>query len=134
MADDLEKITSASEKAYLSVSNLELEKIKELMAAETWLDSSECLEYGFATEIIKEKNEGKSNQSAKKKVLELIKNAKQEDNIMKIGDFTVEEYDGGILIKKADEEPANGGDDNQLTEEQVNELAKKIATIIGGNK
>lgn len=54
MADDLEKITQPSVDIYVEKTGQELELIKELMDAETWLTSSEALELRFATSEIKE--------------------------------------------------------------------------------
>ena len=50
-AEDNDKINQSSINAYLAVSNLSEEEIKDMMNAETWLTAQECLQYGFATEI-----------------------------------------------------------------------------------
>lgn len=53
-ADDLEKHDAAIKQIYLdrTVGKLTEEEITEMMSAETWLSASECLEYGFADEIV----------------------------------------------------------------------------------
>lgn len=76
-ADDLEKITQASVTAYKAHSKLSEEEIKELMDNETWILPEEALEYGFATKI--EKTEKKAaSQNAKKLLLDIIKQYRQE--------------------------------------------------------
>ena len=55
MAEDLEKIQGTIEETYLNKTDISKEKLKELMNAETWLSAQECLEYGFADEVEKEK-------------------------------------------------------------------------------
>lgn len=54
VADDLDKVTDSIKSAYLSKRgiNIDKDKLTELMNAETCLTASECLEYGFADEIV----------------------------------------------------------------------------------
>lgn len=56
-AEDNDKINSRSIEVYKAASNLEEEKIVEMMDAETWLTPEECLEYGLATDIDDEDDE-----------------------------------------------------------------------------
>ena len=51
--------------------NISEEELKKLMDAETWLTPEECLEYGFATKIMKEPETG-VNQSAIKMIKDKI--------------------------------------------------------------
>lgn len=53
-ADDLEKNDEAIRQVYLerTAGKLSEEEISEMMKAETWFSASECLEYGFADEIV----------------------------------------------------------------------------------
>lgn len=53
-ADVLDKISESLKTVYLSKSNgkLTLEKVTELMDAETWLSAEECIEYGLCDKII----------------------------------------------------------------------------------
>lgn len=74
-ADDLEIITQASVKAYLSVVNIEEEKLKELLDAESWLLPEEALEMGFATSIVSDTAGEKAAASAKKTMFALFKKA-----------------------------------------------------------
>jgi len=55
MADDLDKIRESIITTYKDKSELEDEKIIELMDAETWLTAEEAVDYGFADEIEDEK-------------------------------------------------------------------------------
>ena len=55
LADDLEKIEESIIANYTSKTGLSDEKIKEIMAAETWLTAKEAKELGFADEIEEEK-------------------------------------------------------------------------------
>lgn len=71
-AEDLDKITQASVKAYKAHSSLEEEEIKKLMDAETWILPDEALSYGFATKIDKTEKEN-VNQNAFMKLVDIIK-------------------------------------------------------------
>lgn len=76
-ADDLDKITQASIIAYKAHSTLTEEEIKNLLDNETWILPEEALEYGFATSI--EKTEQKAaNQSAKARLVDIVKMYRQE--------------------------------------------------------
>lgn len=78
-ADDLEKLTEPSIKAYLSVADLTEEELKQMMDAETWIDSDDALDMGFATKVIKSKAENAS-QSIRKKVVQMLKNPYQAED------------------------------------------------------
>ena len=73
-ADDNDKINQSSINAYLAVSNLEEDEIRSLMAKETWLTAEECLKYGFATDIAKEEESDKAQQSAFGSIREAVLN------------------------------------------------------------
>lgn len=53
-ADDLDVIMEGNRQAYLEKSNGKIseEKLIELLEAETWLTADQCIEYGFADEIL----------------------------------------------------------------------------------
>ena len=70
-AEDLAKITQASIEAYKEVVNLSEEKLKELMDAETWLSPAECIEMGFATQIVSDSNSNPA-QSAQKAIQQIL--------------------------------------------------------------
>lgn len=55
-ADDLDKITESTKRAYLlkSAGKISEAKLTELMNAETWLTAKECINYGFADRFLGE--------------------------------------------------------------------------------
>ena len=59
VADDLDTIMDGNRKAYLekSAGKITEEKLIEMLDAETWLTSAQCLEYGFCDEIIAEEKD-----------------------------------------------------------------------------
>lgn len=63
-AEDNDKINQSSINAYLAVANISQEKITELMDNATWLTAKEALDYGFATEIADQEEDGTAQQSA----------------------------------------------------------------------
>lgn len=70
-AEDLEKITDASVKAYLSRVNISEEELRAMMDAETWLDPETAKEHGFCTAVEKHETDNPS-QNARKKVQQMI--------------------------------------------------------------
>ena len=100
----LEKITDLSIKVYCEKSGLSKDEIKELLDNETWLTSDECLTMGFATELIKDKEEAIS-QSVKKSLIEIVsqkckkdKKKHQEVDEDKIIDCPFCDYEGKMPI------------------------------------
>lgn len=55
LADDMDKIRDSMVVVYESRSALTTEEVIEIMKAETWLLAEECLEYGFADEVVEAK-------------------------------------------------------------------------------
>lgn len=78
-AEDLEKITEPSIKAYL-VSNLSEEEIRQKMKEETWITSQEALDWGFATEV--RKNEARQSADDQM-VLRLVRKLKEYEKVEK---------------------------------------------------
>lgn len=78
-ADDLDKITQLSVKAYKAHSSLKEEEIKALMDAESFISPEEALEYGFATAIEKETTAAVS-QSAKAKMFGIVRAYQEKQN------------------------------------------------------
>lgn len=79
-ADDLDKITSASVRAYMSVVSIEEDELKQLMDSETWIDADDAVRMGFATSKVGTDEEDKASQSVRKKVLQMIRNPYQLDD------------------------------------------------------
>ena len=73
-AEDNDKINQSSINAYLAVSNLSEDRIRELMDDATWLTAQECLEYGFATDIAEQEEDGTVQQSAFGMIREAVLN------------------------------------------------------------
>lgn len=74
-AEDNDKINQSSINAYLTVTSLSEEKITELMDNATWLTAKEALDYGFATEIADQEEDGTAQQSAFGMIREAVLNA-----------------------------------------------------------
>ena len=78
-ADDLDTITQASINAYMAGININEERLKELMDAESWILPADALEMGFATGIINDTSNGKATQSAKTALFSLLRNVMRND-------------------------------------------------------
>lgn len=78
-ADDLEKITQASVNAYLENVNITEKQLKKMLDNETWLDYSEALEMGFATGVTAEEKTNGFSQSAKQRIVNLIKQCAENE-------------------------------------------------------
>lgn len=129
-AADLEKITDASVKAYLSRVNITEEELRAMMDAETWLDPEAAKEAGFCTKV--EKHEAKNpSQNARKKVQQMIlmnpyqaldeeeeteepENPETEETPEEPTDETDGETDG----ETEEEEPKEAEDEETADEEQ----------------
>jgi ATP-dependent Clp protease protease subunit len=107
-ADDLDKITKASVIAYAAHSTLSEEEIQNLMDKETWILPEEALEYGFATGIEKTENKAAS-QSAKKSLLDIIKQARKTD--------TQEADEENPDEEEAEEEPTDDAEGEEQPED-----------------
>ena len=80
-ADDLEKITQASTNAYLTHVNVSEEELQKMLDEETWLSANDALDMGFCTMIVEDPASKKAaNQSVKKKLIQLIQNARIKQN------------------------------------------------------
>lgn len=84
----LEQINEVIRDVYKAKTNLSDEKLSELMDNETFMTAKECVEYGFANEIVDEVNE--ENITNATKSLEEMKNEversiKQFNDIKKLG-------------------------------------------------
>lgn len=87
-ADDLEKITSASVKAYMEKVNLSEEEVISLMDKETWITAEEAVAWGFATKTETKKEDG-VNQSAMKLIREKML---EPMAMLETVDFDVEKF------------------------------------------
>ena len=71
-AEDLDKITSASVAAYMANVTITEEEVKQLMDDETWLTPQECIEKGFATEVLTGGTDRKASQSVRKSIFNTL--------------------------------------------------------------
>ena len=71
-ADDLEKMSLLSAKAYADCVNITEEKLNELLDAESYITPQDALEWGFATSIVSDSANKTPSQSAKKKIMEKL--------------------------------------------------------------
>lgn len=71
-AEALELMTGLSAKAYQEHVTISEEKLKEMMAAETWITPESAVEMGFATDIAEQSESGEYSQSARKLVFDRV--------------------------------------------------------------
>lgn len=71
-AEALELMTGLSAKAYQEHVTISEEKLKEMMAAETWITPESAVEMGFATDIAEQQESGVYSQSARKLVFDRV--------------------------------------------------------------
>ena len=75
-AEDMDKIAVAYKEAYLDKIQIDEEKLDQLLEDETYLTAKECIEMGFADEIIESKEDNAVNQYANMSILRLVNRAK----------------------------------------------------------
>ena len=125
-ADDLEKISAQAVKIYENISNLSADDIQSMMNAESWLEPQECIEYQFATEIIKNADGDKAAQSIRNKIIQKLKMEVTSMDPVTVGDYTVEATDdGGLKITPVE----NSG--VETTEERLERIEKFINSLGG---
>lgn len=91
-ADDMDKVMQAVISCYMSKINITEEKLKEMLAEETYLSAEECLKIGFATSIVKLKKEEVTDVLyASMFYTKLIDKIKQKDNLIKEKDKELNE-------------------------------------------
>ena len=104
-ADDLDKITQMSINAYKREATISEEEIAKMMDEETWIDAYSAKEYGFATTICEEVEEG-INQSAMGNIKEHLMQKKDTAiNYDQIADKVVEK----IEKRKEESKPKQNG-------------------------
>lgn len=106
-ADDLDTIMEGNRQAYLDKSNGKIseEKLKELLENETWLTAQQCLEYGFADEVLSREVD---MTDAKQMLQKANKTLEQQLNYNKVLAAQVREFtqvlDEGFSQKEPEEE------------------------------
>ena len=110
-AEDMDKIAMAYKEAYLSKIKISEEELTKLLDEETYLTADECIEMGFADEIIELKENTGINQFANMSILKLVnklkEKTKQENKIEfseKSIDKLAEKISNKIIKSKNNEE------------------------------
>ena len=110
-AEDMDKIATAYKEAYLSKIKISEEELTKLLDEETYLTADECIEMGFADEIIELKENTGINQFANISILKLVnklkEKTKQENKIEfseKSIDKLAEKISNKIIKSKNNEE------------------------------
>jgi len=128
-ADDMDKIAVAYKEAYLSKVNITEDKLDKLLDEETYLTADECIEMGFADEIIELKTNSSINQHANMCLLKLVNKLKQQEKektvVIDVSEETVnkiaKEISDNLLNGSANEEPKgllNSLEENKKVQKQ----------------
>lgn len=124
-ADDMDKIATAYKEAYLAKVNITEERLEELLDEESYLTAQECIDMGFADEIIELKTNNSINQDASMCLYKLVNKLKQqekentktkgldESTINKIAEKTVEQITK--KIQQDEEQAKHNNEQNQDT-------------------
>lgn len=78
-ADDMDKVAIAYKEAYLSKINITEDELDKLLDEETYLTADECIEMGFADEIVELKTNSSINQNANMCLYKLVNKLKQQE-------------------------------------------------------
>ncbi len=78
-AEDMEKLATAYREAYLSKIKISEEELNKLLDEETYLTADECIEKGFADEIIELRENTEINQYASMNILKLVNKLKEKN-------------------------------------------------------
>ncbi|MDD4794976.1 MAG: Clp protease ClpP [Bacilli bacterium] len=124
-ADDMDTIMNASIESYLAKVNIDREKLVELLDTETWLTAEECVEMGFADEVISLKEEEGINQRAI--LFNLVQKTKKPVN-EKSTEEIVEELKLLIKQETAKNEISEVSEDEEVEEETNNEEVENDST------
>lgn len=115
-AENLEKITQASINAYMNVTNVSEEDLKEMMNKDTWINGDEALEMGFTTKILEAEDKQVASQSVRKTIMQMIKQEKQEPEKTIVNNISLSKDDVEGIIK----EQMKALEDKMLEKEQQN--------------
>ena len=78
VAEDMDKIAEAYKSAYMSKVNISKDKLDELLTKETYLTADECIQMGFADEILEDEKFA-VNSYANKSILNLVQRLKEAE-------------------------------------------------------
>lgn len=104
-AEDMKKVVNALEQmnevirdVYQTRTNLDRDKLAELMDNETFLTANECVEYGFADEIIETESNEKATAYALNEMKDSIEQRIKQFNDMKKLGFETETQEGSTPV------------------------------------
>lgn len=122
-ADDMDKIAVAYKAAYLSKINIDEEKLDELLEEESYLTADECVEMGFADEVLDLDEKNSINQYSSRFLCNLVNKLKEkpklkekttelsEQSIEKIKNAIISELEEKQITKKTSD---GEGQENNL--------------------
>lgn len=125
-ADDMDKIAVAYKEAYLSKINITEKKLDKLLDEETYLTADECIEMGFADEIIELKTNSSINQNANMCLYKLVSKLKQQE---KASDNNLDEEKITKLIEQNNDKLLDILE-KRKQEEQKNNNQKKDTLVV----
>lgn len=133
-AEDNDKVNQSSINAYLAVSNLSEDVIRDLMDDETWMTAEECLKYGFATEIADmEDDEDSTQQMVQSAYLTLraaILNQQKEGPSMIEINQKLDQILSAVQQQEEPEEDSEPADDPEPEQNAGNKFADIFSFLI----
>ena len=100
-ADDMDKIAVAYKTAYLAKINIDEEKLDKLLEEETYLTADECIEMGFADEILDLDEKNSINQYSSRFLCNLVsklkEKTKQKEKITELSEQSIEKIKNAII-------------------------------------
>ncbi len=100
-ADDMDKIADAYKSAYLSRIKITEEKLNELLDAESYLTAEECIEMGFADEVLDLDEKNSINQYSSRFLCNLVsklkEKPKQKEKITELSEQSIEKIKNAII-------------------------------------
>lgn len=126
-AEDNDKINQSSINAYLAVSNLSEEEIRNMMDKATWLTAQECLEYGFATEVADlETDNPEVQQSAFGLIRQAVLNSQWQVDLSPVMAKLAKLQESVDALQKGDADPDLEEDPDDEEEGNTKEKAKRF--------
>lgn len=130
-ADDMDKIAEAYKSAYMSKVNITREKLEELLANETYLTAEECVEMGFADDILEDEKIA-VNSFANKSILNLVnrlKVAEEKNKAPNVDENIIEdkikEVLNEIINKEVEKKTTEKEKQHELEQKELNNRLKQ---------
>lgn len=100
-ADDMDKIAVAYKAAYLSKINIDEEKLDELLEEESYLTADECVEMGFADEVLDLDEKNSINQYSSRFLFNLVnklrKKPEEKDESINLNEKSIQKIKNAII-------------------------------------